>query len=440
MLTDRKLVTNTLLLTAAALVMRGIAMVWQVWLSGRIGAAGIGLFQLVMSVGSLFATVAISGIRFGTTRLVAEELGQGQEGSISGCMARAVAYALFFGVAAQSVLLWCAEPIGFLWVNDARTVPSLRLLAWSMPAIAVSAVTVGYFTAVERVWKTAVEQLFEQLARMGLSALFLARAAASGLEASCAEIVRAGVVTDNLGAVAMLVLYFLDRRRFDRTETVNRSLTPRMLRLALPLALSAYARSALNTFRQVLTPRALRLAGLSADEALAGYGVINGMAFPILLFPTSLPAALAELLVPRLTRAQVTGRMGELRRPVFRLLRRSFLLSACAGLVFYLGSDFLGGALFHNAECARFVRILAPMVPFLYTDIIIDGCLKGLGEMLRAMTYSVAESALGLVLIWWLLPKKALAGYIFVLYFCEVFDFSLGLRRLTRVLRDEKTE
>ena len=66
----RKLLCNTALLTASSLLMSAIAMAFQVWLVGRIGAAGIGLYQLVLSVTNLCATFAISGVRFGATRLV----------------------------------------------------------------------------------------------------------------------------------------------------------------------------------------------------------------------------------------------------------------------------------------------------------------------------------------------------------------------------------
>ena len=65
----RVLVYNTALLTASSLLMQGIAMAFQVWLVGRIGPAGIGLYQLVLSVTGLYATFAISGIRFASTRL-----------------------------------------------------------------------------------------------------------------------------------------------------------------------------------------------------------------------------------------------------------------------------------------------------------------------------------------------------------------------------------
>lgn len=63
----KKLAYNTALLTGSTLVMRWIGLAWQVWLAGRIGPAGIGLFQLVMSVGFLFVTLAVSGIRFAVT-------------------------------------------------------------------------------------------------------------------------------------------------------------------------------------------------------------------------------------------------------------------------------------------------------------------------------------------------------------------------------------
>ncbi len=431
----KNLIRNTALLTASSVVMRLVGMAWQVWLAGRIGAAGIGLFQLVMSVGFLFSTVAISGIRFTVTRLLSEELGRGRGGSASAVVARASAYALFFGGAAAAVLYLWAKPIGFLWVGDARTVPSLRFLAASMPAAGLSAVMAGYFTAVGRVWKTAAEQLIEQLFRMGLTVFVLRRAAGQGLTGTCAAVTAAGCAADALGAAAISVLCLRDRRRHPLTGAAGERLTPRMLRLAVPLALSAYARSALGTFRQLLVPRGLRMAGLSADGALAGYGIVNGMAMPILLFPACLPAALAELLVPALTKKQAAGDREDLRRTVRSLLGRTALLSLGAGAVFFVSADLLGGLIYHDGACARYIRLLSPLVPLIYTDIVTDGCLKGLGEMMRSMTYNVAEAALGLALVWALLPRWALGGYVFVLYVCEAFNFSLSLRRLHRVLR-----
>ena len=49
---------GTLLLTAANLGLRGSAMCFLVYLSNRIGAAGIGLLQLILSVSFLAMTIS----------------------------------------------------------------------------------------------------------------------------------------------------------------------------------------------------------------------------------------------------------------------------------------------------------------------------------------------------------------------------------------------
>jgi stage V sporulation protein B len=120
--------------------MRCIGMAWQVWLVSRIGPAGIGLFTLVLSVGSMAATFAISGIRFTSTRLISEELGAGNAGGASAAVRRCSAYGLFFGLAGTAILYLTAERIGFLWIGDARTVLSLKIYAFSLPFISLGAV------------------------------------------------------------------------------------------------------------------------------------------------------------------------------------------------------------------------------------------------------------------------------------------------------------
>lgn len=131
-------------------------MAFQVWLVSRIGSSGIGLYQLVCSVTNLCATFAISGIRFASTRLIAEELGADNRDGISAAMTKCLAYACFFGVAAGLILWMLAEPVGFLWIGDARTVLSLKISAFGMPCISLCAAVSGYFTASGRDRKSVV--------------------------------------------------------------------------------------------------------------------------------------------------------------------------------------------------------------------------------------------------------------------------------------------
>jgi len=121
----------------------------------------------------LCGTFAISGIRFAATRLISEEIGYENSGGIGAAMRRCMAYGTLFGFAAAAVLYLMAEPIGFLWVGDARTVMSLRICAFSMPCVSLCAAISGYFTACGRVWKPTLVHLIEQLSGIAIVAFLL---------------------------------------------------------------------------------------------------------------------------------------------------------------------------------------------------------------------------------------------------------------------------
>ena len=426
----KKLIYNTALLTGSSLLMNCIGMAFQIWLVGRIGTTGIGLYQLVCAVTSLCATVAISGIRFACTRLVSEELGLENSAGIRGAMRRCTAYGLFFGLASAGILWLLAEPIGFLWVGDARTVLSLQISAFSMPCIALCSAFSGYFTAVGRVWKPTLVHLAEQLAGIALVALFLEMSPEGDIEKSCAAVTAGRLSADVLSLLLMAVVYAADRRSYYSGDEGGLRLTGRMLKIALPLAVSAYARSALSTLQHLLVPRGLKAAGYSSDGALSGYGVIQGMVLPAILFPSCIMAAIAELIIPELTEAQVRQDEEGIKQTVASLFRMSLLFSSAVALFLFLFADMLGYVIYNSGEAGYYIRLLSPLVPIMYTDMTVDGCLKGLGQQVWSMGINILDALMGLLLVWWLLPRYALSAYIGIIYFGEVFNFILSVFRL----------
>lgn len=434
MIKRKRLIFNTALLTGSSLVMSLIAMSFQVWLAGRIGSAGIGLYQLVVSVSFLCTTFAISGVRFAATRLVSEEIGNERGWGIRAAMRRCFAYSLLFGAAAFFALRYCAEAIGFLWVGDARTVLSLRIMAYAMPMVSLCAAVSGYFTACGRVWKSALVHFIEQLVTIALVALFLSHSPEGDIEKNCASVMLGTVCGDGISLVLMLLFYFTDRGRCSGCAPEPLKLTSRMLRIALPLAASAYARSALSTLEHLLVPRGLKNAGFSSDRALSGYGTIQGMVMPIISFPACFLMALAELIIPELTEAQVQGRHGEIVRTVKSLLKKGAGYSFAVALVIFIFADRLGVIIYSSPDAGHFLRMLAPLIPVMYTDLLCDGCLKGLGQQLWNMGINIFDALLGVLLVWKILPIYALGGYICIIYFNELLNFALSMLRLKSVL------
>ena len=429
----KRLIMNTALLTGSSLAMSAISMAFQVWLAGRIGSAGIGLYQLVLSVAFLCTTFAVSGIRFAATRLVSEELGHERSWSVAAAMRRCFAYSLFFGLSAMAVLFSFAEPVGFLWIGDARTVKSLKLIAFSMPFLSLSSVMSGYFTACGRVWKPTVVHLGEQLITIGFVAYFLAHSPAGDIEKNCAAVMLGNVCGDVISFVCMLLFYLTDRHSVRDYSAQKLKLTSRMLKVALPLAVSAYARSALSTLEHLLVPRGLKAAGFSADRALSGYGVIQGMVLPIVSFPACILMALAELIIPELTEAQVRGNDGDISKTVSSLIKKGLGYSSAVALVLFVFADKLGVRIYSSPEAGDYLRLLAPLIPIMYTDMVADGCLKGLGQQLWCMGINLLDALLGVLLVWQVLPVFALKGYICIIYFNECLNFALSIMRLRKV-------
>ena len=435
MIRRKRLIVNTALLTGSSLLMSLISMAFQVWLAGRIGSAGIGLYQLVVSVSFLCTTFAVSGVRFAATRLVSEEIGRERAGGIGGAMRRCFVYSLAFGTAALFLLHTGAEAIGFLWIGDARTVRALRIMAYAMPMVSLSSAVSGYFTACGRVWKPTVTHLLEQLATIALVAFFLSRSPEGDIEKNCSAVMLGTVCGDAISLFMLLLFYISDRGRHTGPAGGGLRLTSRMLRIALPLAFSAYARSALSTLEHMLVPRGLRSAGFSADRALSGYGTVQGMVMPIISFPACLLMALSELMIPELTGAQMRGEHAEIRRTVRSLLKKGAGYSLAVSLVIFVFADRLGIAVYSSPEAGRFLRILAPLIPIMYTDMLCDGCLKGLGQQLWSMGINILDALLGVLLVWRVLPLYALTGYICIIYFNECLNFALSMLRLRRIVR-----
>lgn len=129
----RAFLISGLVMTATALFLKTVDISYTVYISNKIGAEGMGLYQLIVSVYCLFITVSTSGISLAVTRLTTEESAKGNENTARYAMRKCVALSMLLSVTAGSVLFCSAGLIGNQWLADSRTVLSLRVLAFALP-------------------------------------------------------------------------------------------------------------------------------------------------------------------------------------------------------------------------------------------------------------------------------------------------------------------
>jgi len=430
----RLIFINLIILTATSLALRSIGVWFQVYLAKRIGAAGIGLIQLILSIYILAITFATSGIRLATTRLVAEEIGMNRHRGAKEAVKNCLKYSIAFSSVAALVLFFCSPYIGRHWLTDSRTVLSLRLLALTLPFLAMSSVYNGYFTAVRKVIKASTVMIVEQVMRIVFIALFLPPLLPKGLEYACAAVVLGSCAGEVFSFLCLFFLYQTDINAY-KNKRSSGGLVRRMFQIAMPVAFSAYVTSTIRTVQHILVPYGLKKSGSSPEKALASYGLIHGMVFPVLMFPAAFLNAISELIIPELAECQACEYKNRLNYIVTRVFTLGVLSSVCVMSIFFRYSKELGIAIFSSLEAGNYIRILAPIIPVMYMDSIVDGMLKGINEQVSSMRYNIFESSLGAVLIYFLLPKYAIAGYLFTIFLTRTINFCLSLYRMIKVLK-----
>lgn len=435
---SRQFFSNGLILTATSLLLRTMGVWWSAFVAEKIQADGMGLYTLIMSVYGLTVTIATSGVSLASTRMCSEAQ---SDAELTLSLRRCLIYGGIFGLAAGGALFLGAEAVAGGWLGDLRCTSSLRLLGISMPFVSLSCALNGYFSAIRKVSKSAAVQIFEQLFKMTVTAWALSFMLPGGIEYACIALVGGGTIAEIASFLMTLILYLIERKKaaVEPCEPLspdhNRAVTKKLFGIALPVAAAAYLRSGLTTLEHILIPKGLRKNPATADSALASYGVLCGMAMPVIMLPTALLYSFCGLLIPELAEANAKKDVRRIGSVASRVLKLTLFYSiGCAGFIDCFAKE-LGYFIYNSADAGEFIRIMAPLIPVMYMDHAVDSMLKGLGEQLYSMKVNILDAAMCALLVFILCPKIGIYGYVVTIYVSEVINASLSLARLLKVTK-----
>ena len=419
---------SALMLTGVNLLLRLVSTSFQVYISGRIGAASVGLLQLVLSVGMLAMTAGMAGVRTATMYLTAEELGVKRPENVTWVLSACFLYSIACSGTVAVGLYHFAPAIASHWIGDPRTTGAIRLFAAFLPVQCLCGCMTGYFTAANRISALACVEVAEQLCSMCVTIAALTFWAGSDPAKAC----QAVVLGSGGGALITLTCLILLRLREHMTPGPKISVRSRLLQTAVPLALADDLKSGISTGENLMVPKRLALYP-GTQNALAAFGTVCGMVFPILMFPAAILFGLAELLIPELARCAAAGS----RRRIQYLVRRSLRVAMLYGCLFsglmFLLSDELCMALYGSQDAGRYLSMYAVLIPMLYCDAITDAMTKGLGQQKACVRYNILTSGMDVAFLYLLLPRYGMDGYFFSFLCTHLLNFVLSLRRLLKI-------
>ena len=416
---------SALLLTGVNLLLRFAGTSFQVYLSGKIGPSGIGLLQLVLSVGGLAMVAGIGGIRTATMYLTAEELGKGNRKNVVWVLSGCIGYSILCSGTIALILYGFAPAIARHWIGDVRTIDALRLFAVFLPLVCLTGVMTGYFTAANRIGILAAVEVAEQSVCILLTIGALELFGGTDPARACMCVILGSSLASVLTLICLVILRILEHAPYSSRIPVRR----RLLGTAVPLAVADVVKSGINTTENLMVPRRLRQNTQTRDP-LAAFGIVSGMVFPILMFPACILFGLSELLVPELARCNAAGSNRRIRYLTMKSLRLALLYGLCFGGLEFLLADTLCLSLYKNSEAGSFLRMYSLLIPMLYCDAIVDAMTKGLGQQKICVRYNIATSLLDVVFLFFLLPKYGMTGYFLSFTITHALNFFLSLRRL----------
>ena len=96
-------------------------------------------------------------------------------------------------------------------------------------------------------------------------------------------------------------------------------------------------------------------------------------------------------------------------------------------------SNELGLAIYNDTQVGLMMKILAPLIPFMYLDRIVDGSLNALDYQMSTLKFNLIDMTIRIFLILYLIPKKGIEGFIIVLFVGTLLNASLSIHKLLKV-------
>ncbi len=344
---------NASIVTGLSVAERFLGFLYRIVLSRYVGAEGMGLYQVALSLFFLLQTLGAGGIPVTVSRTVAKQKEKG------GAVLSAGLLCSLLVTLPVCLLLWSFGRRATFLFSGKESFSVLRILLLGLSFACCYAVVRGYLWGNKRFLAASMLEMTEEVA-MVILGVFLLRGAPTPLTGA-KRAAWALCIADILSCLIAFILLFSTGGKLARPQ---KELKP-LFTAALPVTSVRLGGSLVNSAVSVLMPAMLVRAGAAQTEALSLFGVVSGMVLPVLFIPATLIGSLALVLVPELSADFHKRNYTRLKSNISRGLRFAFLV-ACALIPFFLvlGEE-VGLLAFANRKAGEIISkgclILLPM-------------------------------------------------------------------------------
>lgn len=167
-----KTVFNASVVTLLSVAERGLGFLYRVVLSRLIGAEGLGLYHVALSLFSVFLTIGTGGIPITVSRFISKSKAENNPLGERHALTAGLTVSLFFTLPVCIFFLLFAEKIPFLF-SDERSIPLFRILICGLAFSSLYAVLRGYFWGNKQFLLPSVLEIAEEAVMVIVGVLLL---------------------------------------------------------------------------------------------------------------------------------------------------------------------------------------------------------------------------------------------------------------------------
>ncbi|HWR60768.1 MAG TPA: stage V sporulation protein B, partial [Clostridia bacterium] len=415
-------IQGAFILTLTNLVTSSLSFIYRVFLTRAIGSEGIGVYQLVLPLYTLFITLVSGGITTAVSKLIAEQAPVRNHRNMYKIIKLCGITVGMWSLLLCTFIFFNAEPLALKVLKDSRTLLSIMVFTPAIFFISLSAVLKGYFFGLQDVNPPALIDILEKLIRLFgllLTTYFLLP---FGIEYVCAGVM-AAMATGELISLALLFFTYRMKRTAVATYPTHVdssvSIIARILRTALPLSLSGALTTIMDMAIAILIPMQLRASGYGSSNALSLYGQVTGMVMPLLYFPFTIVASLGVTLVPAIASSYASGSWTALNKKCNDSLKITSVVALASTALFIIYPWELCRIFFKCPEAGNMLFWMAFVCIFEYWQFTLFAVLNGVGRQHVVLKNSLLHIAISIACSYFLIPIPYIGIYGFIIGFCS---------------------
>lgn len=408
MLKRHPIIKGAMVLTIASIITRAFGFLYRIFLSNLIGAEGMGIFQLIFPVLTFCVALSCGGIQIAVSRFVAESKSRAHSFAV---LISSLLMSVLISLVTCAVVYFYSDSIAVHIIKNADCGRLLSYASLTIPVTAIHSCIAGYYLGLKKTFVPACSTVAEQVVKIGAVYVLGVVWLNQGIAITPMIAVYSMIISEIAGALFCVIAVGAEKRYRIRFSDLLQT-AKNLFSVSYILTLNRILLTFLQCVEAILLPIVLVKSGLESSQSLAVYGVLTGMALPVVTFPSAITNSISTMILPSIAESNVENNLCALKKTI----ENSIWFSTVSGIfgigIFLTFGHFIGAEIFGHAEAGAYIEILAWLCPFLYLSITLGSVLHGLGKTTAAFVHNLISILIRLISVWWAVPVFGINGYL----------------------------